>query len=302
MGLMIKIERREFLRLCLLGGTLVPGLAGEACRPSPLLQPSATPEQTLDLVEQMHKVHQEVKRLALTLPEDSLVRKVYLGNVAEVNPIFQSPTEVGFMYPTTAYAMTYFGVPKYTPEYRFRYLLTRNNSVANYAILQKMAVSIIFSQEWLTTTSYEVKMLALEKEATQLSLWKPFSRIALNTYLAFGKVEKIDPTVTDQEIADTLTRSLLIEDPNVNKLYDYAGYLAVLNKVGQLLAQGNQQIINDLDISTLNKVYNLAKRKGIQFENLEFASTDFLRTAFDPNGAWAKMILDPSIPAPHPPD
>lgn len=259
-----------------------------------------TPEQPLNPTEQLNRVHQEVRHLALMYPEDSLVRKVYLGNLAEINPIFPSPLPVGFIDPAP-YARTYFGKAEYTSVKRFRYFLARDGSIADYATLQKQAVSISFSDKWLSSTNDRVKSLALEKEALQISLWEPFSRIVLNTYLSQGRVEKLDPTVTEQEIAHTFTRNLLIENADVRKLYDYAGYIAVLPKVGQLLMEGNPQVIAEANYSNLPSIYELARKRNVVFDGLAFASTDFLRMAFDPNSPWVAIILDPTIPVPPPP-
>lgn len=289
MGLMaIGINRREAI-------LFVTSLSAVACASKEPIQPPV--QATRQSNENLNRVHQEVRRLALMYSVDSLVRKVYLGNVAEISPIFVAPLPVGFVSPET-YATTIFGQAEYTPNKRFRYSLTRDRSVVDYATLRKQVVSIVFSEKWLSTTRDQVKVLALEKEALQLGLWEPFSQIALNTYLSQGRVEKIDPTTSDQEIARTFARNLLIENAQVRKLYDYAGYLAVLPKVGQLLASQDPQIIAELNYSNMPQVYNLAKKNEVQFEGIAVNSTDFLSLAFDPNSNWAAMISSSSLPAP----
>lgn len=275
------------------------GLAIAACSPqresAKSLQP--TPSSQPEQVEQLKRVHQEVRRLALMYPADSLFRKVYLGNVAEISSIFVSPLPVGFITPEP-YSRVVFGKAEYSPNKRFRYSLARNRSVADYETLQKQTVSILFSEVWLSTTKDQVKILALEKEALQIGLWEPFSQIALNTYLSQGRIERLDPTVTDQEIARTFARNLLIENADVRKLYDYAGYLAVLPRVGSLLNSQDPRTVTELNYSNLPQVYDLARKNNIPFDRLEVASTDFLRLAFDPESKWAVMISNPALPTP----
>lgn len=294
------MTRREFLRQAALrtietsgAGMFLPWLFS-ACSPAkkaPSPQQPSYPDQQLSLVQQ------EVKRLVLTYPEDSWIRKIYLGNVAEINPLFASPLSIGFINPAV-YSSIRFGETEYTSDKRFRYFLTSDRSLVDYATLWKMSAAILFSEVWLSTQNDQVKIIALEKEAMQIRLWESFSRIALNTYLSQGEVDRIDPKVTDQEIANTFARNLLIENAEVRKLYDYAGYLGILPKVGELLTQKDPQITAELKYTNLPTIYDLAKKRGILFEGLEFASIDFLRMAFDPNSPWVTIIRDSSLPAP----
>lgn len=247
--------------------------------------------------EILTRIHQEVSRLAQTYPQDSIIRNVYLGNLSSISPVFTDALPVGIADPKAAYARTQWGQAEYTPSDRFNYFLNSDSSQKGYATLKKQAVAIYFSPVWLNSQNDNVKKLALEKEAYTLALWEPFSRIALNTYLSQGKISKVDPTVTDIEIARTLARQILIDNPDVRKLYDYAGYLPILQKVGKLATQ-NSRAETELNYSNLLKIYNLAKEKGIQFADLQFGSKEFLQLAFDPDGSWAQMILNPAIPGP----
>ena len=140
--------------------------------------------------------------------------------------------------------------------------------------------------------------MAIEKEATGLALWEGFSKIALNTYLKQGKIEKIDPNVTDQEIALTLAYILLTQNPNVNKLFDYAAYLPIMQRVGRLIDQNNASINQELNESNILTIYQMAKDRNIPFEQIKPWSKEFWTLAFSPESPWVKMILDPSIPGP----
>ena len=141
----------------------------------------------------------------------------------------------------------------------------------------------------------------MEKEAFNLSLWNSFCRTTLNTYKAQGRIDLIDPKVIEDELANTLGRQLLIESPLIQKLYDYAGYLAVMPKVDQLLQMQDPELNRDLfNNSNLGTIYQMAQQRNIEV-NLEFGSSEFLRTAFNENGPWGKMISDPSVGSPLPP-
>lgn len=255
------------------------------------------PDQTQELLT---KIHQEVIRLLQTYPQDSIIRKVYLGNLSDISPVFKGTLPLGIADPIKAYSSNRFGNAEYSPQDRFSYFLNQDRSLKGYSTLQKQELAIYFSPTWLDTKNDDVKRLALEEEAYTLALWEPFSRIILNTYLAQGRIDKIDPQVTDEEIGRTLARQILIENKDVRKLYDYAGYLAILFKVGELVEKHDLEIDKELSYSNLPKIYNLAKLRGVKFENLQFTSREFLQLAFDNNGSWGKMILDPSIPGPVP--
>lgn len=259
---------------------------------------SEAPPRKDPIQEALEKTYQEVINLSQTYPEDSLVNKVYLGNLNSISPIFTTPLRIGIIDPNVAYTRAGFTNPQYSPNPRFRYTLYSDSSVADYQTLQSMDITIYFSPRWLNSKNDEVKKLALEKEAYSLALWEPFSRIILNTYLSQGRIGLIDPEATEAEIAHTLTRQLLLENQDVRKLYDYAGYLAVLPQVGNLLDMGSQDINEELQYSNLPQIYTLAKLEGVEFEDSNFGSREFLQLAFDINGPWAQMILDPSIPGP----
>lgn len=140
--------------------------------------------------------------------------------------------------------------------------------------------------------------MAIEKEAIGLALFEGFSKIALNTYLSQGRIERIDPNVTDQEIARTLGYILLTENPDISKLFDYAAYLSIMQKTGRLIYQ-NTDIINELRVSNIYTIYQMAKDKNISFEQITPGSKEFWSLAFSPESPWVKMILDPSVPGPH---
>lgn len=156
--------------------------------------------------EVLSLTHQEVKRLAETYPQDSIIRTVYLGNLADISPIFAGTLPVGIADPNVAYSRLRLGRAEYTPADRFSYLLNRDRSQKGYATLKKQEVAVYFSPLWLNSKNDAVKALVLEKEAYGLTLWEPLSKMALNTYLAQGKITKIDPGTTEAEIARTLTR------------------------------------------------------------------------------------------------
>ena len=257
--------------------------------------PTASPKVDFT-TEILNKLSNELGRLVQTTPADSLIRKVYLEDLNAISPIFSGKLPIGIT--EAAYARTNFGRAEYSPEHRFNYFLERDGSLAGYSTIRKMDVAISFSTVWLNSQSDAVKMLAVEKEAFQLALWEPFTRIISNSYLAQGRITKTDTTVTDWEIAQSLARVIAIQNYEVRKLYDYAGYLAVLPGVGKVLASEGPQAERELNYSSLLKIHQMAKTKRISFETLQFGSKEFLQTAFDPKGAWAKMISDPSIPGP----
>lgn len=299
----IKIEAGDLRKIfCMAGATLV--LA--SCSPQ---QPQATdkppvvreappqPDQTQVFLT---RTHQEVIRLLQDYPEDSITRKAYLGNLSEISPIFADALPVGIADPKEAYSRTHFAQAEYSPKHRFNYFSNHDQSLKGYATLQRQEVAVYFSPVWLDTKSDAVKKLVLEKEAYNLALYEPFSKIILNTYLTQGRIDKTDPQITEDEIARTLARQILFENAEVRKLYDYAAYLPLLSRVGKLLESQDPEIEKELNYSNLAEIYRLAKEKGIKFENLQGGSREFLQLALDINGPWAKMILDPSIAGPAP--
>lgn len=292
-----EISRRQFLYNA---GVASATLFLASCSPSPVVRETPPRQDQTQEVLTLTRIHQEVRRLVETYPQDSIIRKVYLGNLTDISPVFTSVLPVGIADPKVAYSRIHFTQAEYTPTHRFSYFLNRDQSQKDYATLKKQTVAIYFSPLWLNSKNDTVKMLSLEKEAYTLALWESFSRIILNTYLAYGSINKIDPAVTEMEIARTLARQILIENPDVRKLYDYAGYLAVLSKVGNVLVIQNPEVETELNYSNLPEIYKVAKQRGIKFGGLEFGSKEFLQLAFDTNGPWARMILDPSIPGPVP--
>ncbi len=292
-----KPSRRDFLRysLAFTGGVILPSVLNLSCAPQPK-QPEPEPiQETLDLLE---RTHQEVIRLAQAYPEDHLVRKVYLGDLNQVSPIYKSPLKVGVIPPGSSLAQTHFGKTELSSEKRFRYFLTRDGSVADYSTLTSMEITISFSPVWLNGSYDEVKNLALEKEAYTIAQWESFSRIALDIYLNQGRIEKIDPTVTDIEIGRTLTRNLLMDDPRLLKLFDYAGYLMFLDKAEQLLASNDSHLIEELNTSNLPRIYSLAREAGVDYRGVVFDSKDYYWTALADNSPWVDIISNPSIPGP----
>lgn len=264
---------------------------------------SATPTATRASGEMPTKtnqqiVEQEIKRLAGKYPQDSIIRRVYSGEApVQLSPIFKELIEIGFIG-SVAYARTHYSDAKLSEQKRFRYFLERDFSLEDYSTLESIKISIAFSSDWLESKNDEVKDLALEKEAIGLALFEGFSKIALNTYLLQGKIDRIDPNVTDQEIARTLAYVLLAENPDVNKLFDYAAYLLVLQKVERLIIQNNANAIQELRASNFATIYQMAKDRSIPFEQIKPWSREFWDLAFNPQSPWVKMILDPSIQGP----
>ncbi len=245
--------------------------------------------------EQLQKIQQEVIRLARSQSVDPLVRNVYLGDLSVYSPIFKSQLYSGLT--NSENAQTNFMNLKYSPNPRFSYTLFRDQSVVNYQTLEQMDVSIYFSPYWLNSTD-QVKALTMEKEAYHLAMWRRFCLNALATYRAQGRINLIDPTVTEEELANTMGIQLLFENPLVQKLFDYAGYLAEQKKVGQLLQLQDPQINRDLfEYSNSGTIYQMAQERNIN-TNLEFGSEEFFRMAFDLNGPWGRMIANPSVPSP----
>ncbi len=287
---------RELILAAMAGMIAFSGCDQESLNitPTPIVRNAAPkPDQTQEMLV---KIQKEVQRLAGTYPPDSFVNKVYLGNLSQLNPFFKSPVNIGIADPTE-YAQISFINPKYSSNPRFRYFLDRDQSTADYRTLDQLDIAIAFSPAWLNSSD-QVKALTMEKEASALPIWESFNQITLNTYLFQGKIEAIDPQITSLEIARTFGRQLLFESTTVQKLYDYAGYLAVLPKVGQLIKLQDPQINKDLFVSTnLGTIYRLAEQRKINFD-LQFGSEEFLSLAFNIDGPWGRMIADPTIPSP----
>lgn len=301
MGSMAIVEQAR--RFFYVAGTALLLTGCTPDQPKPIAKPPVvreTPPPPDQTQEVLFKIHQEVRRLVQFYPDGSIIKQVYLGNLSAISPVFVGTLPVGIADPKVTYARTEFTQAEYTPMHRFRYFLPRDQSLKDYATLKAQKVAIYFSPLWLNSKNDGVKMLALEKEVYTVALWEPFGRIMLNTYRAQGIIEKIDPAVTEAEIARTLARQISIENPTVRKLYDYAGYLPVLAKVGQILEIQNPQVTTELGYSNFPEIYRLAKQRGIKFEGLQFGSREFLQLAFDTRSPWVKLILQPSIPGPIP--
>lgn len=299
MGLMAIVEIKK---LMLITGA---SFAITGCLPEPQKQTVPPPvvrevAPPTDLTQEtLTKIHQEVVRLARIYPPDSLINRVYLGNLSDLSPVFRSPMRIGIADPSVAYARTAFTNLEHTPHPRFRYFLYRDGSIADYQTLTGMDITIYFSPRWLEGGNDQVKALGLEKEAFAVGLWEAFSRITLNTYIMQGRIDKVDPQVKEAEIARTLARQLLMENDAVRKLYDYAGYLAIMPKVSILLSQHDPNVEQELGVhSNFLEIYRRARARSIDFDSLNPNSKEFLQLAFDPNSPWTQMILDPDVPGP----
>lgn len=261
-------------------------------------QRRATPVKDIPITNE--RVRQEVERLAASFPEGSVVRNVYLGDLSTISPVFQNPIGIRVIGPVT-YARTHFGNHEYTDQKRFRYALNSDNKPADYATLNRVQLSVEFSTLWQAARTDDVKKIALDKEAYTIAQWEGFSRLMFNNYDSQGTFQQLDPTVTREEVARTVAYSAVIENPQLNKLFDYAGYLPILPAVGELLARNDRTINEDLSASNLITIYNGAKTNNIPFENIAFASREFWDLAYNPHSPWVQYINDPTIPAPEAP-
>lgn len=235
-------------------------------------------------------LYQEITRLALTYPQDSLVAKTYLGRSSEINPIFK-PLRIGLSPDWVYDSSTRTGEPNYTPEKRFGYLLHADKSLVQYETLQGLTAEIYFSPSWMKIQSDEVKKLMMEKEAITLGLWEGFAKIILNTYRMQGEISLLDKNTTETEIANTLARQITIDNPELLKVYAGASYLALLPQVKNLLALNDPRIIEDLKPSHFLELYHQAQTANTQFENMQPWSNQFWELAFNPNSPWVKILL-----------
>lgn len=243
-------------------------------------------------------VEEEVKRLASKYPQDSITKTVYSGEApTHLSPIFKYPVEIKFI-PPVAYARIRYSDGEFSEQKRFRYFLERDSSLKDYSTLERVKVSIAFSSLWLQSKNDEVKDLAIEKEAIGLALFEGFSKITLNTYLSQGTIERIDPNVTDQEIARTFAYLFLEENPDVTKLFDYAAYITIMQKAGRLIEQNDPSIMQDLRVTNIVIIHQMAKNRNISFDQIKPGSKEFWALAFSPESPWVKMILDPSVSGP----
>lgn len=261
----------------------------------PWVQPN---DETLQLLKETKA---EVVRLLDNYPDNSIIKRIYLdNNLTDFNSIFVNPVGIGIADPNVAYARTKYGITEYSPEKRFVYYWEVDGSLADYATLETMELSVYFSPTWLNSQSDRVKQLALEKEAYTIAQWSGFSMIALSSYQTQGEIELIDPEVTEFEVANTLARNLLIENPDVLKLYDYAAYLLLMERAGEVVNTGTEQEIEELKYSNIFNIYVRALEAGVDFKDMVFGSEKYYGTAFNPGGAWGRMILDPEVPGPDP--
>lgn len=284
------------------------GLVNDGCRspsrvplkPAATAKPPALPKLVDRTEETLARTHKEVVRLASQYPERSLIRTVYLGDLTKVSPVLRNPLKVGIADPKVAYASVYWGNARYSKEERFRFFVTKGEkSVADYASLVSMDLAVLFSSSWLMSENDEVKKLGLEKEAYNVAQWEQFSKFAYENALNQGRIERIDPKVTDREIAWTLARSLIIENSLVRKLVDYSGYLPLLSGV-RVLSEKDGQTAKELSYSNLLSIYQGAAKLGIKFDGVVFGSEEFYRLAYGTDSPWVKMIENSAIPGPVP--
>lgn len=258
--------------------------------------PKILPSEVTETLEQ--QIQKEIRRLALQASEDSITRKIYLGNLTSISSVFNPSLRIGAINPEVAFARQGFDNPRYSPNKRFRYTLHRDGSVADYETLERLDCSIYFSPLWLRFKSDTVKTAAMQKEASSLFLFESFTQIALNTYSQQGKIDKIDPNVKEDEIARTLGLILNSQDANVRKLFDYAGYLAILPEVGKIVESVDTEAQRELAYTNAPAIYTMAKDRGITAQTLEFGSAEFLNMAFSQSSPWVQMIQSPNIPEP----
>lgn len=283
------MERPEWLKNMLF---LVPAalVSTSACQPQsnhpPESQVAVQPQEIIET----QTLYQEITRLALTYPQDSLVAKTYLGRSSEINPIFK-PLRIGLSPDWVYDSSTRTGEPRYTPKKRFSYLLYAGESLVQYETLQGLTAEIYFSPRWMEIQSDEVKTLMIEKEAVTLGLWEGFAKIILNTYRMQGRISLLDKNTTETEIANTLARQITIDNPELLKVYAGASYLALLPQVEKLLALNDPRITEDLKPSHFLEFYHQAKTANILFKNMEPWSNEFWELAFNPNSPWVQILL-----------
>lgn len=237
--------------------------------------------------------------MASKYPQGSIVRTVYSGEApTQLSPIFKNPVKIKSIPLSVAYARVAYTNGEFSKQKRFRYFLETDSSSKDYSTLESVRLSIRFSSAWLAAKSDEVKDLAVEKEAIGPALFEGLSKIMLNTHLSQGKIERIDPNVTDQEIARTFAYLALGDNLDIAKLFDYAAYIAIMQKAGKLIEQNDPTIMQDLRATNIERIYRMAKDRHINFDQIKPFSQEFWTLAFNPDSPWVKMILDPSVPGP----
>lgn len=275
--------RRKFIKQGL--GLLIFPLV-IACRPNQSTpQPEVSKETTI--------IRSEVARLVQFWDPDTVIRKIYTGGVFPgLDPIFTLPVPTGFSE-GRGYSLVHAAGNVSSPTTRFEYFPQPKGGKVALPTPIHHNISIMFSRNWLNTKDDRLKRLAIEKETLYIGLWNPFSTILKNSYAQNGPINKLDATVTDQEIANAMAIYTLGTEPGIRKIYDFAGYLVILPKVGQLLSLNDPKFTQEIESYTnLKRVYDAARAKNIPFDKVGFNSREFYQLAFDPNSPWAQMVAD----------
>lgn len=292
------LSRREFLKLIFgaAGGILLTSCGIKNTPSAPPTETPAPREPGED--EVIDNIRQEVKRLALTLPQGNQVREIYTAqDLTSISPIFASPLEYGaLIHPSMA--ETFFHSPVYSAQEKFSYLYSQDGSTANYLTLESAKLRVLLPQNFPELTD-EVKLLILRKEANTIIQWEAFSRYVVYPFFTSnGTITKLDPTVEDRQISSTLAWKFLTENPNILKRYDYAGYIPIMSGVGRILASGNQQAIAELKVSNADEIYTLAQQQGINFEGVTEDPAKFIQLAYSDTSPWVAIIDNPNVAGP----
>ena len=283
--------------------TILHGLAFVGLAVSPLVltgcetpQPkiTATATRQIEAESIMQKIAQEVKRLANTEPEGSLIKQVYSGNLKPFSNTY-SNLSIGVANPNTEAAKFSYGNFKYSPKESFSFVYKGDSKPIYIPTLTQQEATISFVPGFLSMPD-EVKLLLMEKEGSHIPMFSALADTYYRYHEQLGTFRALDPTVTRNEMAESLVIRLTANDKDLLKLYDYAGYLYVLERIQKLVDRHDPRIDAALAKTNYVEILNMAKSNNIPIKKYPMTSDEFKIQAFMKDSPWGKMILDPKVP------
>lgn len=240
-------------------------------------------------------IRNEVRRLAPQI-KNPKIQAVYTEPISKISSDLKDPLQILTFDLDAKFGVAQTSInledAKWTNEPRFT-LRPNRGDASSHRTVTGIGVSIAFHPEW-TTYSDKVKVFVMEKEGYHVHTWPLFVDFIFALYATGGEFEKIDPTVTDKEMATSITHYSIKGAPHVQKLLDYSGYLAMMPQIEQMEKSNDVKTMAELaSISNVIQVYYFAKEARVVFpKNIE--SSEFARMAFT-ESPWTKMVLDPKV-------
>lgn len=280
-----------------------------ACTPNqtrPPVQPSVViPSREQEQQELLGTIQSEVRRLVLAQPEESLVKKVYTGDLIAISPIFTPRLQIKLVSNPNNYAENTVRDFSLTPDARFSVVASDGVQKEDYHSLLKIKdISVGLSKNWLSSTD-TAKLLALEKEAANLTMYeKVMPELARQYAVALNNtIRPTNSSVTREEIGRTLGVYLTNSNPDMKNLKDWAGYLYIMPKVGRVRRSTDAKSIEDMRVrNNIMTVYDAGIKAGLNFpeEGFILGSDAFLFMAFDIESRWVKFVQSlPPLDAPN---